>query len=92
MSSGQTLGVPGNADRLVGSVYFLCGRASALISTKSRFRSFEISSNCEVSFQLKTAGASHFIDGYTIFGIDGSGIFWAGTAVKVCDIGTLGMP
>jgi hypothetical protein len=25
MSSGQTLGVPGNADRLVGSMYFLCG-------------------------------------------------------------------
>jgi hypothetical protein len=22
----QTLGVPGNADRLVGSMYFLCGR------------------------------------------------------------------
>ncbi|MFA6290752.1 MAG: hypothetical protein WC637_03165 [Victivallales bacterium] len=28
-SSGQTLGVLGNTDRLVGSILFLCGKASA---------------------------------------------------------------
>ncbi len=36
MSSGQTLGVPGNADRLVGSVYFPVRRIFAEGTRKNR--------------------------------------------------------